>query len=149
MQIKRSELTIDKLLIVASNIVIVPTTPETKFVSLDNIDLDADFNIRTNSKDKSTFKVFLSISGNISKVLKPGYSFSVASEGIFHIVGLESMQKEHIDGLLVRAALPILISHVRSYLINTTAYYPFGKYVLPAVDLNAFIKDKNVLLHKK
>jgi preprotein translocase subunit SecB len=149
MQIKRSELKIENLLILASNIVIVPTSPVDKFISFDNIDLDADFNILTNAKDKSNFKVIITISGNISESKKPGYSFSVASEGIFQIVGVENMEKELIDGLLVHSALPILFSHVRSYLMNTTSYYPFGKYVLPAIDLNALLSDKTQNLQSK
>jgi preprotein translocase subunit SecB len=146
---KKSELNIVSLLIFGCNFSAIPINSEIKMPIIDNIDLDIDFNILTNKSDKSRFKIILSITGNNAQVKLPGYFFSIMSEGVFKIDGIDSMKKEQIDGFLKLSALPILINHIRSYLINISSYYPYGKYVLPAVDLTDLLNSKSKLMLKK
>jgi len=142
MMVCKSDLNIEKLTVIACNLATVPVTTKQKQPLFDYPDLDTDFKILSNSNDKSRFKLFLSISCNVSENKKPGYSFSLVSEGMFQLLNAEDKEKEVIDQYLLYTALPILISHVRTYLLNTTSYYPYGAYILPCFDLATLIKEQ-------
>lgn len=149
MIVKKSDLNIENLFILACNIATIPVNSEIKSPILDNIDLEIDFNILNNAIDKSEFKIVLSITANNENVKKPGYFFSLVTEGIFSINGFDQQPKEQIDSFLKFGALPMLINHVRSYLMNTTSFYPYGKYTLPAIDLSELLKNKQEQAQKK
>ncbi len=135
MKIKKSILTLTEFWIVESNLVsILPLNEKQLF---QDIDLDIDFDIL---EADEYFKLVLKIEGNKGKKKKVGYSFTIVSEGIFNFT--KKIEEKEMNSMLLFSALPMMIANIRGYLANITAYAPFGKYLLPSIDMKDLIESK-------
>lgn len=106
------------------------------------LNLDIDFEIFINTEKKSLYNLALNINCNTLKKTKPGYKYSIIANGIFELSDYEELDKPKKDQYIYYSALPMLISSVRNYLLNVSSYAPLGKYLLPAIDLTALVKQK-------
>lgn len=109
---------------------------------LPDIPLEVELDILTDPDDKNLYNIVLEVSGNRSEKKLPGYSFSIACEGIFSIDNQEQLEKDKIDQLLLYSAVPMVISSLRGYLANISSYSIYGQYLLPSIDLQDLIKKK-------
>lgn len=134
-----STLRIEDFNIIGFGITAIPKFQKADNALVENEDIGVDFNILTHVSDKSKYKITLSLSGNTKKPEKPGYSFSLYSEAMFYIPNIETYDKNSLDKLFLHTALPILISHVRTFLINSTCYMPYGRYILPCIDMTYLV----------
>ncbi len=135
MKVKKSILTLREFWIVESNLVSVLPVKENQLFQ--DIDLDIDFDIL---EGEDNFKLILRIEGNQGKKKKIGYSFTIVSEGVFNFT--KKIEEKETNSLLLFSAVPMMIANVRGYLANITAYAPFGKYLLPSIDMKDLIENK-------
>lgn len=73
---------------------------------------------------------------------QPGYKIAAAGVGLFELAADEEMDKKEAANLENISALSISINAMRNYIAQLTAHGPFGKFVLPAVNVNDLIKEK-------
>lgn len=140
MKIKKSILTLTEFWIVESNLVSILPLNEKQLYQ--EISLDIDFDIL---EADEYFKLVLKIEGNKAKKKKVGYSFTIVSEGIFNFT--KKIEEKEMNTLLLFSAVPMMIANVRGYLANITAYSPFGKYLLPSIDMKDLIENKQKTTH--
>ncbi len=114
---------------------------ETQKCNFETIPLEIDFDTYLSEEKNNFFNIVLNINGNNSDNPVAGYKFSIVANGIFELKDFEKLKKEKVDQFLLYSALPMLISSVRNYIFNLTSYAPHGKYLLPALDLPALIKQ--------
>jgi hypothetical protein len=141
MQAHKSPLILEETYIIASNILSVPE-PADFNGSLNDYDIDIDFDIFVNQEDVDARRVLVSIHGNDQENPVPGYCFSIVAQAKFNYEQNSKITKEEKDILLTRSAIPIVIGQIRSYLSTLTAHGPFGIYLLPAIDMNDLLAKK-------
>jgi preprotein translocase subunit SecB len=141
MQVKKSPLMLDEVFIIASNIISFPENEESTG-SLNDFDIDIDFDVYSNDADNDARRVVVSISGNNPDNPSPGYCFSIVAQGTFNYNKDSKIKKKDKDILLTHSAIPIVIGQIRSYLSTLTALGPFGSYLLPSIDMNNLLELK-------
>jgi len=73
---------------------------------------------------------------------QPGYQILAEGISIFRLCNTQEIDNKTLKNLKNISALSIAINHLRNYITNMTIYGPFGKFILPAVDVNQVIKKK-------
>jgi preprotein translocase subunit SecB len=141
MEIKKSPLLFHEFIVIDSHLETVFDTKSAK-CNFNKIPLSIDFDTFKAHDNNNLFNVALTINGNNIDKPKLGYKYSINAHGIFEITRFKEFEKEEVDRFLLYSALPMLISSVRSYLLNITSYAPYGKYLLPAIDLSDLVKQK-------
>ena len=92
--------------------------------------------------EDNIFNIFIKIDINNGKDPLPGYSIFCEGVGLFKIPNLKTLEDSVANNLLQISSLSISINSIRSYLMNITNYYPFGKFILPSIDMNQLISSK-------
>lgn len=64
----------------------------------------------------------------------PGYNIELRCGSVFKLE--ESLSEDTAAFFIRDSALPIVISFIRTFLMTTTANFPFGRYTLPAIDMH-------------
>lgn len=141
MQVHKSPLILEESFVIASNILSVPI-PESFNGQLNDFTIELDFDIFLNEEDNDARRIILSIQGNDQEKPVPGYCFSVVAQATFNYDKTIKTSKKEKDILLTHSAIPMLIGHIRSYISTLTANGPFGVYLLPAVNMNDLLKQK-------
>ncbi|MDD3050580.1 MAG: hypothetical protein PHR06_05480 [Candidatus Cloacimonetes bacterium] len=146
MEFKKSPLIFEDFAILESNLTTI--MKENSKCDFDSIPLDIDFDLLINIKEEGFFNLMLKLKGN--DVTEPllGYKFSIIASGIFRLPN-DVNDKDREQQFLLYSALPMLISSARNFLVNLTSYAPFGKYLLPAVDLKSLIETKASKMEKE
>lgn len=99
--------------------------------------VDIDFGTR--SEDGKIF-AFVKTSINFGETPAYGYQLFCEGMGVTEPIGNISEQ----DLTVIReSALILTVNQIRGFLFNITGYGAFGKYVLPAVDVDDLIRQKN------
>lgn len=101
-------------------------------------DMDIDFDMFKHND----LKVFVRVQVNQSTEKLPGYSFRAEAACFFAFddrPGIEESQKRDMEGF---STIYIALNSLRGLISNFTANAPFGKYILPSIDLNDLIKKK-------
>ncbi|MCF6270994.1 MAG: hypothetical protein L3J41_14875 [Melioribacteraceae bacterium] len=142
MEIKRSDLKLDKFTMLACNFATVPSNKKISTEALKNIPIDLNFEILTNKKNSSKIKIVLELSSNVYENPEPGYMFSTAAEAEYNIKGLGKMTEEKQNRYILFTALPLAIAMVRSHLYSGSSNYPHGHYLLPSIDLPDLFEKK-------
>jgi hypothetical protein len=143
MHAQKSPLILEESFIIASNIISVPKSDDSRG-SLNNFTLDIDFDIFVNEFDADERRVVVSVQGNDQENPVPGYCFSIVAQATFNYDKTSKVSKKEKDALLTRSAIPMVIGQIRSYLSTLTAHGPFGIYLLPAIDMNDLLKQKEI-----
>ena len=113
------------------------------FEITDSYNIDIDFGI--DESQKPFYQVFVKIEINISEQKKIGYSIFSEGVGIFEFDKSVVLNKIEIGNYLYFSGISICINSLRSIISNITSHGPFGKYTLPAIDINELLKDKGIL----
>jgi preprotein translocase subunit SecB len=141
MKPKNSPLTISDIYIIAGSLLSIPA-PDGFTGQLNSFDVEMDFNIFQHQENENQFKIRVKVDGNDPDNPVPGYCFNVIAEGIFIFAKESSINKAEKDSLISRSAIPIVIGHIRSYLLNLTAAGPYEKYLFPIIDFNDILNQK-------
>ncbi|RZK20228.1 MAG: hypothetical protein EOO43_11265 [Flavobacterium sp.] len=102
----------------------------------DNYDLDIDFDVNVGELLR------VSIKSTINEERRPGYRIFAEVVCIFKFntnFVLSNAEKESLEGF---STIYIALNCLRGLVTQFTANAPFGRYVLPSVDLNDLIKKK-------
>ena len=140
MKPKNSPLSLRDIYIIATNLIAVPT-PDDYAGEINSFSIEIDFDIYQDPDD-SQFKIMVSVDGNDPENPVPGYCFNIVAEGIFDIDKEINVTPQNKDALLSRSAVPMVIGHIRSYISTITGSGPFDKYLLPVVDFNDLLHQK-------
>ena len=101
--------------------------------------LDIDFAI---VKDKDNTRVFIKASINQGDNNLPGYSIFAEGVAIFELISTSSLSEDDKKSLLQYSAVSIAINSLRGFISSLTANAPFGKYILPSIDVNNLFQQK-------
>jgi preprotein translocase subunit SecB len=102
-----------------------------------------DFDIFQHQENENQFKIRVKVDGNDPDNPVPGYCFNVIAEGVFLFAKESNIKKVEKDSLISRSAIPIVIGHIRSFLLNLTASGPYEKYLFPIIDFNDILNQKS------
>jgi preprotein translocase subunit SecB len=119
--------------------------PEEEVVISDVTDkygIDIDFAI---NKPDDFYQCFLKIEINQADTPLPGYQIFIEGVGIFAIDNSFELSEEEKGNLIQYSSISICINSLRSIISNITSFAPFGKYILPSIDVNELLKDKVAL----
>ncbi|MDZ7740157.1 MAG: hypothetical protein U5K32_14070 [Bacteroidales bacterium] len=106
-------------------------------------DIEIDFgDTEPAEEEDNIFNVYIKVEINRCEKPLPGYSIFCEGVGLFKIPNLKRLDEQTANNLLKISPLSIIINNMRSYIMNITNYYPFGKYVLPSIDLKSVINSK-------
>jgi len=113
----------------------------------DNYELDFDFVIRT--IDTGENFIFTKIKINSIKNPLPGYVMFVEAVSVFGFNSDTKLSEKEKDELLFISGLSIAINNLRTYISNTTCYFPMSRFDLPIFDVNDILNQKREKLNKK
>lgn len=127
---------------------IQPTTDNGNIKELiEDYNLDIDFVF--NSMDNDMMQLFTKIKVNNIEEPLPGYVLFVEGVCIFKFDKSSKLNEKEKDNLLYVSGLNICINSLRNILATTTSNGPFGKYTLPAINVNKLFEDKQDLVSAK
>jgi preprotein translocase subunit SecB len=112
---------------------------------IDEYSLDMDFAI---VKDDENTRVFIKVAINHGDNKLPGYSIFAEGVAIFELTDVNSLSEEDKKSLLQHSAVSIAINSLRGFISSLTANAPFGKYILPSIDVNNLFQQKGAKLKK-
>ena len=101
--------------------------------------LDIDFAI---IKENDGTRVFIKAGINNGDNKLPGYSIFAEGAAIFELKSVSSLSEEDKKSLLQYSAVSIAINSLRGFISSLTANAPFGKYILPSIDVNNLFQQK-------
>jgi len=107
-------------------------------------EIDIDFGKRDVKSEEQLhlFNVIVKALINQSNEFYPGYQVLAEGVSVFRIHHAQEMDNKLLTNLKNVSALSIAINNLRNYITNMTAYGPFGKFILPAIDVNQLVKNK-------
>jgi preprotein translocase subunit SecB len=146
MKVKHSKLELKDLVIL--NLDYQFNTPKEnidvdKLMSTYNIDLD--FMIIESLANE--YKVFVKASINYN-LKKPVYGYSIFIEcGSAFKIDSE-VSKDERNQLISNSALVMTLNFLRVSLVNITGSFPFGKYILPSIDVKDLLEQKAIVSKK-
>ncbi len=106
-----------------------------------------DFGKKKMNKDFDAF--FLKAWSNFGKNMSPGYSFFIETVTYYRIRNERKLSRDIIKNLSTYSVLAVSYSNVRSVLNNMSANCPFGKYILPSIDINDIINKKMQIIQER
>lgn len=115
--------------------------------TFNNYELDFDFTAR--EQENGEIFLFTKISINNIETPLPGYIIFLEGVSIFSFDAKAKLSEKEKTDYIYISGLSIGINNLRTYLTNTTSYYPFGKYQLPAIDIGALHQERKKLQKKK
>ena len=146
MKIAASNLELVEFVVMKSNYKFIDPQMEiedTKAI-FNKYEMEIDFgkkDIKTD-KDEHLFNVIVKTMINQTDEPQPGYQIIAEGISIFRVYNAQEMDNKTLTNLKNISALSIAINNLRNYVTNMTAYGPFGKYILPAIDVNKLLKEK-------
>jgi hypothetical protein len=123
---------------------VYPSAEEDVTVHFKNYDLDIDFGLSTDD----FVRAFIKAEINRGENRKHGYSIFAEAVCIFSFedAGLPADVKNSLEGF---STIYIALNSLRGLISNFTANAPFGRYILPSIDLNDLIEKKKASLLKE
>lgn len=108
---------------------------------LESYDLDIDFSFQKNNKN--TYQLFTKIGvNNIEKPIN-GYVLFIEGVCVFNFENNVELTEQDRSNLLHVSGLNICINSLRNILATTTSNGPIGRYILPSINVNQLLFDKN------
>jgi len=102
--------------------------------------IEVDFGLTEIESDLKT--LFIKVWSNFDKKPGPGYSFSVETATLFKIENAEELDGQTMNNLLTYSILGIAYSNLRGIINNISNTGPYGRYILPSVDLQDLVSKK-------
>ena len=141
MKIERSPLELIEFVILNSDLKFIePKKGDDIKQAFGQYPVDIDYDIRTDNQ--GLFTIFITITVNKEGKKLPGYSVVTEGAGIFKIHLSDNLPEKDCNHLINFSAVSILINSLRNYIQTLTTFSPFGKYSLPAVDINHLLQEK-------
>ncbi|ARK10381.1 hypothetical protein A6C57_08590 [Fibrella sp. ES10-3-2-2] len=109
--------------------------PEADTAVFENYDVDLDYMFQPDKQDQHEIWVYVRTAINCGTDPLPGYTIFLEGTGHFRAKEQDGMSDEVWGTLLNNSALAIVINNLRSAIMQITAHGPFGKYILPSMDL--------------
>lgn len=104
-----------------------------------SIDIDFAF-----IEDEDPFhKAYVKAEVNFEETKLPGYSIFAEGVAIFSVIDGDALSPEDKNSLLQYSAVSIALNSLRGFIATLTANAPFGRYVLPSIDVNDLFKQKS------
>lgn len=139
MKPKLSPLVLNDFAIINCNFKFIAPQEKTNIRKLvEEYSLEIDFAI---IRDVKNIKVFIKSAINNNNNL-PGYSIFAEGVAIFELISENSLPDEDKKSLLQYSAVSIAINSLRGFISSLTANAPFGKYILPSIDVNNLFQQK-------
>ncbi len=106
-----------------------------------NYVVDIDFFVK--EINDTQFHVFSKAIINNGSKPKAGYRIFAESLTIFSIPDAADLKKAEEKNLKSISAIGIAIGNLRMQISNLTGNFPFGRYIMPALDINSLLKWKS------
>lgn len=149
MKITKSPLILKDFFIISSQYQFQDAKDEQVNVSkvFDEYAIDFDFMAR----EQPTGEIFIFVKININDGDKPlpGYSIFAEGVGIFQMEDNHGLSDKVVSDLIYVSGLSIAINNLRNYLSNMTTYFPFGKFLLPSIDVGDLHEAKRTEMKEK
>ncbi len=100
-----------------------------------------DINFSINTDDRVTFQILVRIEINAPQEL-PGYHILSTGIGVFDFSKTPEMHDEEKAKFLNLSGVSICINQLRGIISTITANGPFGRYLLPSIDVDDLLKQK-------
>lgn len=113
--------------------------------SVSSYALDIDFAI---VQEATNTRVFIKASINQIEEMLPGYAIFAEGVAVFGLNEKANLSAADKNNLLQYAAVSIALNSLRGFIAALTANAPFGKYLLPSIDVNHLFMQKNQLAKK-
>lgn len=143
MKAKQSSFILKDFLLLKQNFEFIPCTDNLNaeipgFFSKYNIDID--FQIK---KDKEK-NILIYIKSEINNIDHKEFGYSIYAEGvgIFTFSKTKKILKTDEAKYVYNSGVPICINCLRTVIANITSFGPWGKYILPTIDMNELLNDK-------
>lgn len=147
MIVKRSPLDLAEFALIDQEFKFVQPEDQTEVETIfDQYAIDIDFSI--NTPDEVHFQILVKIGVNPGQQL-PGYCIASTGVGFFDFSRSPSLSQQEKRDFLQLSGISICINQLRGIMATLTANAPFGKYLLPAIDVNDLLKQKVDSLKKK
>jgi preprotein translocase subunit SecB len=104
----------------------------------DRYEVDLDFDVFKNG----ILQIVMTVDINTGENPQPGYKISAEVASLFKFDGsakISSGEKESMEGF---STVYIALNNLRGFISGFTANAPFGRYILPSIDLNDLILKK-------
>lgn len=102
--------------------------------------IEIDFGL--NESENNQKMLFIKVWSNFNDNPGPGYSFSVETVTFFRIENAEELDEQTMNNLLIYSVLGIAYSNLRGIINNISNTGPYGRYILPSVDLQDLVSKK-------
>ena len=145
---KKSPLVLETFFVVENRFKFIQPEEEIEDVQVElfnDYEIDLDFTVRpilSESESMIKFNVYTKMGVNQLKIPKWGYSSFVEGIGVFNITK-ENLTDTDIDNLTNLSSVSIMINCLRGVLMDISSNAPFGRYILPSIDVNDLIKQKS------
>lgn len=102
-----------------------------------NYVVDINFAKRSLPKNDNIVSIFMRIiiNNDETKENLPGYHLLFEGVGVYDF---EKIKEESERNSLMSSAVNMTLSYLRSDVANITGHLPFGKYLLPSIDMSTF-----------
>lgn len=117
-------------------------TDEDDTAIFEQYEIDIDFMFRPEERAKDELWVYVRIAVNCSPEPLPGYRIFIEGTGHYRTVVRDDVSDEEWKSLFEGSTLSIVINNLRAAIMQLTAHGPFGKYILPSVDLADLHRQK-------
>ena len=99
-------------------------------------------------KEELVTKVFMKASVNRGEKALSGYSIFAEGVAVFEVSQTSKLSEADKKSLLQYSAVSITLNSLRGFIATLTANAPFGRYILPSIDVNDLFKQKAAAIQK-
>lgn len=148
MKIKMSPLSIRDLAVINFDYGFIPSNKEENLREyFDKYEIDINFALK--EYNESTYQLFVKAEINYQDTKQlPGYEIFCECTGIFDVDNSEITAEEK-RALLSNSALVITLNFLRFYIASSTSNFPYGKFLLPSLDLKDLLNKRAQLVKKQ
>ena len=140
MKAQFSPLALIDFAIINSNFKFIPSSDEINIREVSAVyDIDIDFAI---IQELDSTRVFIKTAINNVEEQKPGYAIFAEGVGVFQLTADDKLTEEDKKSLLQYSAVSIALNSLRGFISSLTANAPFGRYILPSIDVNKLFHQK-------
>lgn len=105
----------------------------------DRYGIEVDFAIKR--QDDTNFTIFTKAAVNQAE-LQPGYVLFAEGVSTFRITEPSALPPDKLQNLVVFSGVGIAMQQLRSRVADLTSFAPFGKYMLPTLDMDDLLEQK-------
>ncbi|PKN72927.1 MAG: hypothetical protein CVU50_05205 [Candidatus Cloacimonetes bacterium HGW-Cloacimonetes-3] len=116
---------------------------KTKQVSLAAIPLEIEYDIYFNDEiGPYAFRIVMTIKGNAKKTV-PGYVFTLKVGSEYKLSEDLAIDGDDYKMYVSNTGVACLINEARVYLQSLSAFFPFGAYIMPMVDMRDLMSQRS------